>query len=285
MVSTEVLEYTLVNSFSISWELSPFLARLVIGVEYFLGAFMLLQLFLRRFTLPALLFVMFLFTFYVTYSIVTGSEESCNCLGDFLQLSPMESMIKNIVILTILFSIYYLSSDSKNKFHHKYIVIGISLFTLSAPYIFYPIESSSTSKYSSDENKELQLDSLYTNIDKAQIPLVDFRKGKHIVAFLSLRCSHCRKAGLKLATMYKRNPMLPIYFVLNGKQKYLAEFYEFTRCQKVPQNFVKGRNFVVLAGVELPKIMLIEDGMEIQSLEYPELDQEKLEEWITTTKN
>lgn len=279
MISTEVLEYTLVNSFAVSWELSPFLARTVIGVEYFLGAFLILQLFLRRFTLPALFVLMFLFTIYVSYTIISGTEESCNCLGDFIQLSPAESLIKNVVILIVLFFIYYLSTATKNKLHHKYIITGITLFTLSAPYIFYPMESAATSKYSSTENNKLQLDSLYSNSDTLQIPLADFRKGKHIVAFLSLRCSHCRKAALKLSTMYKRNPGLPIYFILNGKQQYLEDFYEFTRCQKVPQNFVKGRNFVVLAGVELPKIMLIEDGIEIQSLEYPELNQEMLEKW------
>jgi hypothetical protein len=282
MISTEVLEYTLVNSFNAGWEIAPAAARLIIGAEYLLGAFLLFHLWLRRFTLPALLLMMCGFTIYIIWSVISGNEESCNCLGDFMQLSPWESLVKNIIIFLIIGIIYRQDEKRKFKTENKYVTIALVAITLVSPFVFYPVETAATTRYADEGHKVLQLDSLYANMKTEQIPTVDFRKGKHIVAFISLRCLHCRNAALKLATMYKRNPELPLYFILNGKKQYLDDFYEFSRSQNVPQSFLQGRNFVMLAGLELPRIILIKDGVEVQEISYPELDQELLEKWVAS---
>jgi hypothetical protein len=279
LVSTEVLEYTLVNSFNISWGLAPVAARFIIGIEFLLGSFLCLQLWLKKFTLKSMLLLMALFTAYILYSLVSGNNESCNCLGDFIQLTPAQSLLKNAVIIFLLIITYLLAPDRKNKLENKYAAGILIVVSLALPFILFPVESASQEKYADAENHVLQLDSLYTNSDKAQIPAVDFRKGKHIVAFLSLTCPHCRKAALKLSTIYKINPTLPLYFILNGKEKNLEDFHSFSRSAKVPQSFLHGRNFVILAGLELPRIMLIENGVEKATIEYPDLNQQMLEEW------
>jgi thiol-disulfide isomerase/thioredoxin len=281
IINIEILEYTLVNSFGINWSFAPFAARFIIGLEFLLGIFLCFQIRIKKITIPCTLSLMLAFTIYVVYGIASKNPESCNCLGDVLQLTPLQSLIKNIVIIALLITGYKIYPNNQlNKFNHKYFITTLAIFSLASPFILYPVETQvSQFKYVDNLNQTLQLDSIYVNTDKAQIPSVDFREGKHIVAFLSLTCQHCRMAALKLATLHKLNPRLPIYFVLNGKEKYLEKFHTFTRSKNVPQSFLRGQKFVILAGLELPTIMFIENGVEVNDVEYPDLTQKMVEEW------
>ena len=282
IIHTEILEYTLVNSFGINWSFAPIAARLIIGLEFLLGALLCFQIWLFKFTLPATFALLAMFTIYVLFGIVSENPESCNCLGDVLQLTPWQSLGKNVLLIILLLIIYKnYSKASTNLFHKKYFIAILFALSLVLPFVLFPVETQvSQYKYVDNLDQTLQLDSVYTNQDKAQIPSIDFREGKHIVAFLSLTCQHCRMAALKLATIHKLNPALPIYFILNGKKEKLADFHAFTRSTSVPQSFLRGQNFIILAGLELPTIMFIENGVEINDVEYPELTQKMIEEWV-----
>jgi hypothetical protein len=287
IIDVEILEYTLVNSFDIGWSLSPWLARLIIGIEFLLGILICFQIWLHRFTLKAMMVLMLAFTIYVAVGILSKKPDSCNCLGELIQLSPAQSLLKNILIIVLLVLVYFIyPKEFVNKFHHKYFILTLVVLSMVSPFVFFPIETQASQfKYVDNLDQTLQLDSLYINKDGLQIPSVDFRKGKHIVAFLSLTCPHCKMAALKLATIHKINPSLPIYFILNGKEKNLPDFHAFTRSSLVPQSFLRGHNFVILAGVELPAIMFIENGVEINDLEYPDLTQKMLEDWVGASKS
>lgn len=281
LVEIEILEYTLVSSFSINWFISPFLARFVIGIEFLLGIFLAFHLLLRTITVKAVLLLLLLFTVYVSYGALNPNSESCNCLGSFVQLSPLQSIAKNcFLIVAMLFVFFNCPSDFSFKKTKSYVVVLLFLSSFSIPFIIntigYPVDPDSEE----DGVAVLPFDQLYSSTDSIKIPTVDFRIGKHVVAFLSLTCKHCRLAGLKLATMYKQDPTLPIYFILNGDTSDLKSFHEFTRSANVPQSFLPAKYFIPLAGLSLPRIFYVEDGKKIFTSDYLTLTDIEIKNWL-----
>src|ERR1035437_1879237 len=91
----------------------------------------------------------------------------------------------------------------------------------------------------SEVNYPLDLTFLYNNPSYKK-PVVDLRKGKHILAFLSMSCPHCKLAALKLGIMAKNNPNLPVYFILNGDSADLKQFYAYSNTEDIPASIVLG---------------------------------------------
>ena len=77
----------------------------------------------------------------------------------------------------------------------------------------------------------LDLDLLYKN---DTIPNIDLRKGKHIIAFMSLTCPHCRKAGILMGMIHQEHPEIPLYMVLNGSNIWRKPYFDETHAEKVP---------------------------------------------------
>jgi hypothetical protein len=109
-------------------------------------------------------------------------------------------------------------------------------------------------------------------------------KGKHVVAFLSLTCSHCRLAALKFGVLTRNNPSLPVYFVLNGDSISLKPFYDETKTEHIPCNIVKGSPFIVMSGLSLPAIYFVNNGIVEQRKSYIELDEKVITDWLSNSK-
>jgi hypothetical protein len=151
------------------------------------------------------------------------------------------------------------------------------------PFILNPIDYSYTSNNLDEKvNYPLELNLLYEPEDtsKVEIPKTELRKGKHVLAFMSLTCSHCRVAAKKFRLIKKNNPSLPIYFVLNGDREKYAPFIEDTKADNIPYSYCLGKSFVQLASASLPRIYYIDNGVVVRKVDYFELNQYQIENWI-----
>src|SRR5438552_14738720 len=78
-----------------NWYTAPFIARLLIGLEFFLGVLLLSGISLRKFTLPATFALLLLFSVYLIVQLITsGDKGDCGCFGTYLQMTPLQSLIK-----------------------------------------------------------------------------------------------------------------------------------------------------------------------------------------------
>src|SRR5690606_37789626 len=109
---------------------------------------------------------------------------------------------------------------------------------------------------------------------------IDLRKGKHVVAFLSLSCSHCKVAAKKFYLFKKDNSSLPLFFVLNGDSIKYETWIAETKAGNIPYSFCLGKIFVHLAGTRLPRIYYLEDGIVVKKVDYFELNQYDIETWL-----
>ncbi len=255
--------------------LAGVIARLFIAFELLLGTFLLLHLYLKKFTYPAVIGVLIFFSIYLIFLISTqGDSGNCGCFGEAYSMKPSAGIVKNIILLgiTALLWMMYPIKPYKNS---NWIAGVVGLASIIIPFVFYPIGGYSNAK---TINQPINLDALYAENPK---PNVELRKGKHIVSFMSLSCPHCQKAAFLFHVLKKQNPEFPIYLVIAGSDEYEKDFFEQSKAENVP--YMRFRNkdaFASYAKDGVPAIFFINNSVIEKSANYFQLDPKKIKAWL-----
>ncbi len=276
----ELFELTFIDLGVASWKTAPFISRLFIGAEFFLGIMLILNIRLRKFTLKATIALLVVFTLYLVALIIfEGNKGNCKCFGNYIVMTPLESIIKNLVMILVAGALYFAKHDIKYPFQ-KILMILCILTSLSLPFILNPPDLIATYQFQEETTGyNINLDTLYTSSDITP-PQVDLRQGKHIIAFLSLSCKHCRVAAYKMHVLNKQHPEIPFYLILNGKPEKLQGFFDDTKTSNIPYMLLKGERFINLAGYSLPVIMFVNNTLVEEKVNYVTLNYEKISEWL-----
>ncbi|MCC6187290.1 MAG: hypothetical protein IT256_09080 [Chitinophagaceae bacterium] len=267
-VSIEPFEWTfmdmgLPNSFSF------FLARFFIGFEFLLGLFMVGHLYLKKITYPVTNLFLVAMTIYLVIILATkGNEVDCGCFGDMLPMSPLVSIIKNIVLIAVTILLSKIHTVKPYRFQPIIATLG-GVAMMAIPFIFVPY---------SQKPSPLKIDALYHDSEKA--PKIDLRKGKHLVAFMSLGCPHCRHAAVVFEKIYTADSTIPIFMILDGQPENAKDFFDETKSEKVPHIIYSNHDaFIKMAGHYVPQIFWVKDGIKERKLTYVQLNTELLKNW------
>jgi hypothetical protein len=184
-------------------------------------------------------------------------------------------------MLLLFILLYKFHEGWELKTGKKYFLSITILAVFALPFILNPVALDYSEAYLNkpEDNFKLELDSLYSSA-KPPLPPRSLSKGKHIIAFMSLTCKHCRIAANKIRVIHERNPKIPFYFVLNGDDKNLKPFYEDTHTENIPHCMLLGRNFVFLAGTSMPTIYLVNNSIVEHNINYIDMDQTEIENWL-----
>ncbi|HNW88450.1 MAG TPA: hypothetical protein PKN48_02240 [Bacteroidales bacterium] len=276
----ELFELTFIDIGVANWQTAPIISRLFIGIEFFLGVMLVFNIRLRKFTLKATIALLAVFTIYLFIQMYfEGNKGNCKCFGNYLVMTPLESIFKNLGMIAVAVLLLLIKHDLKYRFQKLLMILGI-VASLSLPFILNPPDF--IAAYQSQEETigyKLELDTLYTSTDLKK-PEVDLRKGKHIIAFMSLTCKHCRVAAYKIHIINKQNPEIPFYFVLNGNEKNLVPFFDDTKTENIPYMMLLGERFVSLAGYNMPAIMFVNNSVVEQKENYISLNYDSVIEWL-----
>lgn len=283
----ETFEFTFVDIGVGNWYTAPIIARALIGLEFFIGFLLIINYNLKKFTLPLTIGLLAFFCIYLILQIaISGNNGNCGCFGEHLKMTPLQAIIKNVVMIAIAVLIYFLWHGWKVKYN-KLFNSFFAVTAIALPFILNPVDYSYSSNNLDEKvNYPLDLNLIYHPEDTSKVekPKRELRSGKHVLAFLSLKCPHCRIAAKKFRLINKNNPNLPIYFVLNGDKKDLKPFYEDTKSEAIPASFVLGKAFINLAGTNLPRIYYIDNSIVIKKVDYYELNQYQIEDWVNGKK-
>ncbi len=279
----ETFEFTFVEIGVANWLVAPVVARLLIGLEFFTGLLLISCFNLRRFTLPLTIGILIFFTIYLAVQLIlNGNSGNCGCFGEHLYMTPFQAIIKNVIMIALCSLVFYCYAGWKTRLSYIWLLFA-AVTSAVVPFALNPVDYTYSSNNLDEEvNYALGIDNLYNNSDsgKVQVPAIDLRQGKHVVAFLSLSCSHCKVAAKKFYLIKKNNPQLPLYFVLNGDSIKYQQWVAETKAGNIPYSFCLGKTFVQLAGTRLPRIYYLEDGIVIKKVDYFELNQYDIETWL-----
>jgi methylamine utilization protein MauE len=277
----EPFEYTFVELGITNWKCSVFIARFFIGFEFACGGLLILNFWLKRFTIPLVAFTLVAFIGYLIMQILHyGNSGNCGCFGTAFVFTPLQGIIKNIALLTAALFIYIFHPNFSFRFM-KPITIVLVIVAFVLPFILNPYDYDAALKnYSGELNYKIDLDNLYNN-PEVPSPKAELRNGKWIIAFMSLTCPHCRIAAKKLHIMKLRNPNLPIYIFLNGRDENIKPFFEDTRAENLPWSQLNGHGlFFKLAGPAVPQIDWVNNSVVENKSNYMVLQQDDIEAWL-----
>ena len=277
----EPFEYTFVEFGLTNWQFSGVAARLFIGFEFACGLLLLFNLWLRRFTVPLVVLVLLFFNVYLAIQWYTfGNQGNCGCFGEFFHFTPLEGILKNVLMLLAAGFIY--------RFHPGitfskagWLTGTLALVALALPFILNPLDfKTAENNYSGKLHYKLPLELLYEDAGNPP-PKAELRQGKWIIAYFSLTCPHCKIAAKKLHVMKLQNPALPIHLVLNGETENLQPFFDETRAAGIPWSLFNGADkFMKMAGASLPQIFWVNNGIVENKSSYFTLDQAAIENWL-----
>lgn len=262
-----------------SLEMAGILSRILIGIEILLGIYLCAQLFLRPFTLPAVMAILLLFTGQLTISVLQrGNNGNCGCFGEIVYLTPVAAIAKNAVAIVITLFLY---QKYRPKFYPagEWIAAIGGMAALAAPFLIFPLSQTNKPEVIS---QAIDFTPLYHSANADNVPPdEDLTRGKHIVAFLSLTCDHCKKAAYTLQVIYRHKTELPIFLILNGHREDLPAFLKETQADRVPYVLFRGPGeFVRMAGLSVPAIYWVNNGIAERKSTVLQLAPEEMTRWL-----
>lgn len=234
---------------------APFLARFIIAFEIFLGLSIIFNSWFKDVIYKLTLASLLIFTIYLIYLLIAqGNDVDCGCFGSFLALTPIQSIVKNVILILLLLFV-------KRRFH----TYGRLVWIL--PLVFLTISFSATFLLNRVGLHNLQGAEVNEKVDFSGLPTqyktnqkVDFSKGKKMVAFFTWKCPHCINAARKFAFLNKQTKITNLYIVIGSKNESgLLEFIEKTKYD-FPTIWMKDDEFFKYSGGRLPAIVYIEEG-------------------------
>ena len=114
----EPFEYTFVDIGVVNWQLAPFVARLLIGLEFLIGLLLIFHINLKSFTYKIGIGVLVIFCIYlVLLMLLSGNKGNCGCFGTHIIMTPLQALIKNFIMLALFILLYkfHQGFELKNK--------------------------------------------------------------------------------------------------------------------------------------------------------------------------
>lgn len=251
-ISLESFELYIYGFDWLNMALSSYAARAILAAEMLIGLSLVSGV-KARWAVRAALFVLFFFSLFLLYLIVTGNDGNCHCFGEHFELKPLPSLGKNLVMMLLLGGAW----RAKEWFGKimKYILPVMVLwavvfaFVLKAPYGF---GRTKVAKFSPEKYAALVEE--HTDLNQS---------GKQVVALFSTHCKHCKMAMRKLEISLRRSafPKDRIQWFVLGNEASLSEFLDETGVEPRRYEILDARTLLGVTDGAIPLILLVEDGV------------------------
>lgn len=251
-------------------------ARVVVVAELLVGIGLLSNVAKRVVDCCALLMVV-CFTVFLCYAALIGRTDSCQCFGSVVELRPLQSLVKNaVLILALVVAMGARPWPWRPKwFVWLPVVLACvaTVFVRSAPdnWLFRPSEE----LYNAEEL------SAAISPEGVLAPL-RLSEGRHAVAFLSPGCQFCRMADEKLTHICRRNDLDSAAFVylVPSSDSTVAPLAVDTTSFVRPGLLVPPMTFALITYGQRPMLMLIDNGEVVATCHYRNIDEKQIVQFL-----
>jgi len=210
LISIDEFEIYIYSFDILNFILTTFVSRIIIIGEFVLGLFLILKI-NYRFAWKTSFIILILFTLFLTYAAIFRQDSNCHCFGEIIELSPLESIIKNLILIILLL----LSQQTAVNGQQTAVKVLVVLLTCSlVVFIISPPDSIYKMIYSTE--KEVSSIDLHGSFD--EVVKIDFEedelafdsisafdvKEKQMIVIVSSGCKYCRLGVKKLSLIMKK---------------------------------------------------------------------------------
>lgn len=239
MFSVDEFEIYIYSFDIFNFLITTVLSRLLLAGELLLGLFLIFNI-RPRLTWFATMIVMLAFTVFLAYTAVFRADDNCHCFGEIIELTPLESIVKNLIIIVLLYIIRPLMLNDDRKEKSVFLPLIFVVASLSIPFIVTPPDSLYKMIYSSE--KEINTIDFYESLDDLakfdfsdenvldSTAVIDVEEGKYLIGFVSAGCKYCKIGVKKLSLIMKNNDVDDdmVKFLIWGSPDGVREFMRET---------------------------------------------------------
>lgn len=223
--------------------------------------------------------MLFGYTLLLIYALLKGRTDSCHCFGDFLQLDPKQSLLKNGALM-LLFLLVYNVKEWKTPFRWLIFCLALMASTITVFAVSPP--DNYTSAYDSEYNLNEEL--FRDMLNEPPLDSFELQNGKQVVCFFSTGCEMCQMAAQKLSLMQQFYGFPPenITYVFMGSEESITTFYE--KSQSPIYRNVLCDNVLDLLKVingQFPTIVFLEDGEVIYEYGFRDMKETEIKAFFT----
>ena len=214
------------------------------------------------------------YTLLLINALYIGRTDSCHCFGDFLQLDPKQSLIKNGVLM-LLFLLIYRMESWKTPFRWLILIIAVMASSIGV-FVASPPDNY-TSNYNPDHN--LQTEFFGTMLDEAPLDSLNLREGKQVVCFFSTGCDYCQMAARKLSLMqqFYGFPEENITYLFVGNEEGIAKFYEQSESARYRDVLYPDVTRLLKAvDGDMPTIVFMENGEVVHEYGFRNMNEDEI---------
>ena len=233
------------------------LARLVIAAEYTLGLLLLANLCPKTAWWGAVAMLAG-FSVFLGWLALSGNRENCNCFGELVNLNPVQSLVKNLVMLLILLPAYGVQ-PFQCRFKKLWITL-MAVVPLAAVFIVSPPDNWRYSAY--DRSEPINRQAFQEALEQGLLP-ASLVEGDRVVCFYSLKCRFCKLSARKIVTLRERGefseaPLIAVFG--RGENTDTTEFLEETGITFDEIHFLEPDDFLLITNGAFPVIAILHDG-------------------------
>ncbi len=226
LISIDEFEIYIYSFDILNFLLTTFFSRIIIAGEFILGLFLILKI-NYKLVWRATMTILILFTLFLIYVAIFRNDDNCHCFGELIELNPVESIIKNVIVMILLLNDKWLKDFKSEKSQSrkvqspkfkvqspKFIAITTLLivFIVSPPDVIYNKIYSSEKEISSDVLQKSFDDIVKINFENDSISLdsttvFQLNEGNRMIAIVSSGCKYCNLGVKRLSMIMKRKGM------------------------------------------------------------------------------
>jgi len=244
------------------------LARLVIAAEYTLGI-LLIANFYPRLAFWGALALLAGFTGLLSVLALTGHTDNCHCFGEWVNLSPVQSIWKNLGMLVLL-----LLSAGIPAFRVKHKALWLTLACVVPLATVLIVSPPDNWRYDSYARHELVNEQALQEAIESGILPASVAEGDHVVCLYSLKCHYCKMSAQKLMTLRARGEFsnAPIIAIFGrGDNPDPAPFLEETGFQPDEVYFIEPADFLRITNGAYPVILVMHGAEPVEKYNYRNL--------------
>jgi len=308
-ITTAVLKLLSIDQFEIyiySFNLFNFvtatiLARLLICAEFILGGFLIFKI-LYKPTWWLTMAMMVGFTLFLIYVSIFRNDSNCHCFGDFVELDPTGSIIKNVVTIILLLLI---RRSHDGFFKGKTLVILsipilaiILTFGLFVPDSLYNQFRSKHHNFNAIYFDKIQKDTILNTtltdinfLSQNEKDTIVFTRskstliiddGRYIMGFMASGCKFCRLSIRKLNAIFERNQINRDYCILFlwGSDGSISSFLKETNALQYQYRLLNPISAINLTYGKFPTFILLENHKVIKVLDYREISESEINDFL-----
>lgn len=247
-------------------------ARAIVIAEFILGFLLALNVYPRLMKcLTALSLAGF--SAFLIWRAWLGDTESCHCMGDIAEMNPVQSLIKNAVLLLLLF---YVWKDNGRTINRQ-LLVSIASIALAAAAVFMVSPPDFYHRARTDSHD------LSANAFRPVADSLGLDKGKRAVCFYSATCEHCRHCASKMAGIIRRHeiPSDSVYVLfmqthVNQDSVSVAFYSEYGEGLELAYSYLHPYEFIPLTDGAMPIVVLMQDGEVVKEYDYTTIDEKEL---------